>query len=74
MGERNAGCLADVIQAVETPLTVISVNIQTAKDILEWTEGAVKDTDAAELLADAQREIMNLADKLKAMLREEGGN
>lgn len=74
MGEKNTECLADVVQMIETPLTVISVHIQTAKGILERTAGPIKDTDAAELLADAQREIMNLADKLKEMLRKEGGN
>lgn len=74
MREKNAGCLAGVIQAIETPLTVISVNIQTAKGILERTESPMKETEAIELLADAQKEMMKLADQLKVMLTEKGGN
>lgn len=73
MSEKNTEFLVGVAQAIETPLTVISVNIQTAKGILERTEGPIKDTEAAQLLADAQKEIMNLACKLKEMLMEEGG-
>lgn len=74
MSEKNAEFLACIAQAIETPLTVISVNIQTAKGILERAGDPVKDGSAAELLADAQKEIMALACTLKAMLIEEGGN
>lgn len=56
MSEKNAEFLAGVAHAIETPLTVISVNIQTAKGILERAEGPIKDTEVAQLLVDAQKE------------------
>ncbi|MGD9663309.1 MAG: sensor histidine kinase, partial [Porticoccaceae bacterium] len=53
---------------MRTPLTVISVNIQTAAEILEDMDEAVKDAEAAELLQSAQQEIMRLARMVGGML------
>ncbi|WP_283610555.1 sensor histidine kinase [Faecalispora anaeroviscerum] len=53
--------LSNTSHEMRTPLTVISVNIQTVAEILEDMGEAVKDGEAAELLQNAQREIMRLA-------------
>ena len=53
--------LANTSHEMRTPLTVISVNIQTVAEILEDMGEAVKDGEAAELLQNAQQEIMRLA-------------
>lgn len=53
--------LSNTSHEMRTPLTVISVNIQTVADILEEMDGAVKDSEAAQLLQSAQQEIMRLA-------------
>ena len=53
--------LANTSHEMRTPLTVISVNIQTVADMLEDMGEAVKDGEAAELLQSAQQEIMRLA-------------
>ena len=53
--------LSNTSHEMRTPLTVISVNIQTVTEILEDMGEAVKDGEAAELLQNAQQEIMRLA-------------
>lgn len=53
--------LSNTSHEMRTPLTVISVNIQTVTEILEDMGEAVKDREAAELLQSAQQEIMRLA-------------
>ena len=53
--------LSNTSHEMRTPLTVISVNIQTVAEILEDMGETVKDTEATELLQNAQREIMRLA-------------
>jgi signal transduction histidine kinase len=51
---------------MRTPLTVVSVNVQTVLDILE--DDQVKDSDAEELLQNAQDEIMRLTRMVDGML------
>jgi len=58
--------LANASHEMRTPLTVISVNVQTVSGILKNMGGA--DPEAAELLADAQNEIMRLARMVGGML------
>ena len=53
--------LSNTSHEMRTPLTVISVNVQTVAEILEDMDEAVKDSEAAELLQNAQQEIMRLA-------------
>jgi len=60
--------LADMSHEMRMPLTVVSVNVQTVMEILEDMSEAVKDHEAAELLADAQSEIMRLARMVGGML------
>jgi len=60
--------LSNTSHEMRTPLTVISVNIQTAAEILEDMDEAVKDAEAAELLQSAQQEIMRLARMVGGML------
>jgi signal transduction histidine kinase len=50
---------ANASHEMRTPLTVISVNVQTVADIL--SELSLKDDEARELLKSAQSEIMRLA-------------
>lgn len=58
--------LSNTSHEMRTPLTVISVNVQTVAEILEDME--VKDAEAAELLQSAQQEIMRLARMVGGML------
>ena len=58
--------LSNTSHEMRTPLTVISVNVQTVTDILD--ELAVKDEEAGELLKNAQYEIMRLARMVGGML------
>ncbi len=58
--------LSNTSHEMRTPLTVISVNVQTVTEILE--ELAVKDEEAGELLKNAQDEIMRLARMVGGML------
>ncbi len=60
--------LSNTSHEMRTPLTVISVNVQTAAEILEDMDEAVKDAEAAELLQNAQQEIMRLARMVGGML------
>ena len=60
--------LSNTSHEMRTPLTVISVNVQTVTEILEDMGEAVKDTEAAELLQNAQQEIMRLARMVGGML------
>ncbi len=53
--------LSNTSHEMRTPLTVISVNIQTVAEILEDMGEAVKDGEATELLQNAQQEIMRLS-------------
>jgi signal transduction histidine kinase len=58
--------LSNASHEMRTPLTVISVNVQTVADILD--ELAVKDEEAGELLKNAQGEIMRLSRMVGGML------
>ncbi|TCL60943.1 signal transduction histidine kinase [Kineothrix alysoides] len=60
--------LSNTSHEMRTPLTVISVNVQTVTEILEDMGEAVKDAEAAELLQNAQQEIMRLARMVGGML------
>ncbi|WP_349947439.1 HAMP domain-containing sensor histidine kinase [Lacrimispora sp. BS-2] len=60
--------LSNTSHEMRTPLTVISVNVQTVAEILEDMDEAVKDVEAAELLQNAQQEIMRLARMVGGML------
>ncbi len=60
--------LSNTSHEMRTPLTVISVNIQTATEILEDMGEGLQDTEAAELLQSAQQEIMRLARMVGGML------
>lgn len=60
--------LSNASHEMRTPLTVISVNVQTVAEILEDMDEAVKDVEAAELLQNAQQEIMRLARMVGGML------
>ena len=53
--------LSNTSHEMRTPLTVISVNIQTVAEILEDMGEAVQDGEAMDLLQNAQQEIMRLA-------------
>ena len=53
--------LSNTSHEMRTPLTVISVNVQTVAEILEDMGDTVKDGEATELLQNAQQEIMRLA-------------
>ena len=53
--------LANSSHEMRTPLTIISVNVQNAVDILEDMGDAVIDSEAMELLTDTQSEIMRLS-------------
>lgn len=53
---------------MRTPLTVISVNVQTVAELLQDSENTVKDGDATELLQNAQNEIMRLTRMVSGML------
>jgi signal transduction histidine kinase len=58
--------LANSSHEMRTPLTVISVNVQTVMTILKNL--SVKDTEAGELLQSAQSEVMRLARMVGGML------
>ncbi len=60
--------LANASHDMRTPLTVISVNVQTALGILEDMGDALKDPDMEKLLQNAQGEIMRLARMVGGML------
>lgn len=60
--------LSNTSHEMRTPLTVISVNVQTVAEILEDMDEAVKDLEAVELLQNAQQEIMRLARMVGGML------
>lgn len=53
---------------MRTPLTVISVNVQTVAEMLQDTEEAVNDAQATELLMNVQEEIMRLTRMVGGML------
>lgn len=60
--------LSNTSHEMRTPLTVISVNIQTVAEISEDMDETVKDAEAVELLQSAQQEIMRLARMVGGML------
>ena len=53
---------------MRTPLTVISVNVQTALRLLKRINDDLKDPDTEKLLINAQREIMRLSRMVGGML------
>lgn len=60
--------LSNTSHEMRTPLTVISVNVQTVTEILEDIGASLKDGEAAELLQKAQQEIMRLSRMVGGML------
>ncbi|MCL2139524.1 MAG: HAMP domain-containing histidine kinase [Treponema sp.] len=60
--------LANASHEMRTPLTIISVNVQTVMEILEDMNEALKDKEAGKLLETAQSEIMRLARMVGGML------
>lgn len=60
--------LANLSHEMRSPLTVTSVNIQTAMDVLEDMGDLVEDPEAAKLLKSAQNEIMRLSRMVGGML------
>lgn len=60
--------LANTSHEMRTPLTVISVNVQTVMGILTRMDGAAENTETQELLQDAQAEIMRLGRMVGGML------
>ena len=60
--------LSNASHEMRTPLTVVSVNVQTVMEILEDMGGASGAPEAGELLQNAQDEIMRLSRMVGAML------
>lgn len=60
--------LANTSHEMRTPLTVISVNIQTVMGILKRMDGMWENTETQDLLQDAQAEIMLLSRMVGGML------
>lgn len=60
--------LSNTSHEMRTPLTVISVNVQTVTEILEDMGESLKDVEATELLQNAQQEIMRLSRMVGGML------
>lgn len=60
--------LANTSHEMRTPLTVISINIQTVMGLLKRMDGVCDDTETQELLQDAQEEIMHLSRMVGGML------
>ncbi|WMJ78685.1 MULTISPECIES: sensor histidine kinase [unclassified Sedimentibacter] len=60
--------LANTSHEMRTPLTVISVNIQTVMGLLKRMDCVTEDGEAQELLQDAQAEIMRLSRMVEGML------
>lgn len=61
--------LANASHEMRTPLTVISVNVQKVSAILEDMGEAVREPEAAGLLADAQGEIMRMSRMVDGLLK-----
>lgn len=68
MSRQKTEFLSNVSHEMRTPLTVISVDIQTAAGILKHTDEAMNIPEAVELLTDAQEEIIRLAKMVGGML------
>ena len=60
--------LSNTSHEMRTPLTVISVNVQTVAEILEDMGESLNDAEVAELLQNAQQEIMRLSRMVGGML------
>jgi len=60
--------LANTSHEMRTPLTVISVNVQKARAMLEDMGEVLKDPETVELLSDAQSEIMRMSRMVGGML------
>jgi signal transduction histidine kinase len=60
--------LSNASHEMRTPLTVISVNVQTVMDILDDMGNSVNDPETNELLQTAQNEIMRLSRMVGGML------
>ncbi|MEA4989052.1 MAG: HAMP domain-containing sensor histidine kinase [Anaerovorax sp.] len=60
--------LANTSHEMRTPLTVISVNVQTVMGLLKRMDSVTEDAEAQDLLQDAQAEIMRLSRMVEGML------
>ena len=60
--------LANASHEMRTPLTVISVNVQTVMGLLKRMDSITEDAEAQGLLQDAQAEIMRLSRMVDGML------
>jgi signal transduction histidine kinase len=60
--------LANTSHEMRTPLTVVSVNVQTVMEILEDMGETMNDPEAGELLQKAQNEIMRMSRMVGGML------
>jgi len=60
--------LANASHEMRTPLTVVSVNVQMVSSLLKRMGHAAMDPKAAELLADAQSEVMRMSRMVGGML------
>ena len=60
--------LANTSHEMRTPLTVISVDVQTVMGLLKRMDGVTDDAEAQGLLRDAQAEIMRLSRMVHGML------
>lgn len=68
INEAKTQFLANASHEMRTPLTVISVNVQTVMGLLKRMDSVTEDAEAQGLLQDAQAEIMRLSRMVDGML------